>query len=80
VFWAPGYGTELCPSGLVIPWQRSSNDNTNGLLRQCLRKGSTDLAATSQLEFDEIARRLDGRPRKTLDWMTPAEKTNELLR
>jgi IS30 family transposase len=61
------------------PWQRGSNENTNGLLRQYYPKGSFDFRTITQTDLDITATEMNNRPRQTLNWRTPAEKLAEFL-
>ena len=61
------------------PWQRGSNENTNGLLRQYFPKGVTDFTTLTQADLDAVAHELNTRPRMTLAWKNPAQALNKLL-
>lgn len=60
------------------PWQRGTNEHTNRLLRQYMPK-KTDFSTHSQIDLDQIAKELNERPRKTLNFLSPADKLSEVL-
>ncbi|WP_027346475.1 IS30 family transposase, partial [Hamadaea tsunoensis] len=61
------------------PWQRGTNENTNGLLRDYFPRGRFDFRTIDQAGLDVVADQLNRRPRQTLDWDTPTERLNQLL-
>ena len=71
-------GLEIYFCNPQSPWQRGSNENTNGLLRQYFPKG-TDISRHGTNELRAVAHALNARPRKTLGWQTPAEALDQVL-
>jgi len=69
---------DVCFCDPHSPWQRGSNENTNGLLRQYFPKG-IDISAYSHAQLNEVVRKLNERPRKTLEYQTLAERFNKLV-
>ena len=71
-------GTRIYFCDAASPWQRGSNENTNGLLRQYMPKG-IDISGYSQAKLNAVARQLNERPRKTLGYQTPAEMFSQTV-
>jgi IS30 family transposase len=72
-------GVPVCFCGPHSPWQRGSNENTNGLLRQYFPRG-TDFRALTQRDLGNVAAELNGRPRQTLGWKSPCQALDQALR